>query len=168
MTPEQQKEELSKAYIHAVAARCGFAVGSWSQDHGGIDATIGAAGPMVASGLSRPKIDIQLKCTSRTDVLKTDHLVWTLQREHYENLRHPAIQPHLLVVLLLPEQESEWVKHTPDMLILRRCAWYVKMTGMAPVPAGNATVTVKLPLTNEFSPAQLHAMMVQLSQTGTL
>lgn len=31
MTPEQQKEEISKAYVHAVAARSGFAAGLWSQ-----------------------------------------------------------------------------------------------------------------------------------------
>lgn len=122
MTPEQQKEELSKAYIHAVAARCGFAVGHWSQDHGGVDTTIGAGGAPAPGGLSRPKIDIQLKCTSRTDVLKVDHLVWTLDRAHYDGLRARSHQPHLLVVLMLPEREEEWVEHTLDRLILRRCA----------------------------------------------
>jgi hypothetical protein len=60
MTPEQQQEEISKAYLHAVAAQCGFTVASWSQDHGGIDATVGAASTVGAGHVSRPKVDIQL------------------------------------------------------------------------------------------------------------
>jgi hypothetical protein len=37
MTPEQHKEEISKAYLYAVAARCAFKVGTWTQDSGGLD-----------------------------------------------------------------------------------------------------------------------------------
>jgi len=43
VTPNQQREELSKAYVAAVAARCGFKLGTWNQDDDCLDVTIGAA-----------------------------------------------------------------------------------------------------------------------------
>jgi hypothetical protein len=43
VTPNQLQEEISKAYLHAVAAKCGYAVGKWEQDHGCVDTTVSAA-----------------------------------------------------------------------------------------------------------------------------
>lgn len=166
MTPEQRKEELSKAYLHAIAARCGFAIGNWSQDHGGVDVTIGAGKALGYGRLSRPKIDIQLKCTSRLDIQKGDYIVWSLDRTHYDTLRAEALQPHLLVVLVLPEQEDAWLEHTVDALILRRCAFYVKMTGLP--YKDSDTVTVRIPRSNVFSPEQLLVLMTRISEEGCL
>lgn len=165
MTPEQQKEELSKAYLLAVAARCGFAVGTWSQDHGGVDATVSAGGTVGGGARSRPKIDVQLKCTAQQSLLREEFLSWTLERAHYDGLRHPACDPHILVVLLLPEREDEWLEHGPDRLILRRCAWWVCMTGM-PEREGDS-VTVRLPREQVFSPDQLRLMMTRVSRGGS-
>jgi hypothetical protein len=162
MTPEQQKEELSKAYLQAVAARCGFAVSSWSQDHGGIDATLSAGGTVGGGTKARPKLDVQLKCTSRQDLLHDGFLSWTLDRAYYDSLRHDAVTPHLLVVLLLPEDASTWLEHSAEQLVLRRCAWWVKMTGMP--GANTASVTVRLPLDQVFSPDQLRAIMAKVSK----
>lgn len=161
MTPEQQKEEISKAYIHAVAARCGFAVAYWSQDHGRIDMTLSAGG-VVGSGLkARPKLDLQLKCTGRQDLSGDGFVSWTLERDHYDDLRRCATTPHILVVLLLPADMNDWISHTNDQLILRRCAFWLNLSGMD--PRETDTVTVRVPLTQPFSPDQLAAMMARVS-----
>jgi hypothetical protein len=162
MTPEQQQEEVSKAYVHAVAAKCGFAVASWTQDHGGIDCTIGAASTVGAGHLARPKIDVQLKATCRTDVEHAEDVSWSLEIAHYDSLRAEAHVPHLLVVLLLGPDIDQSIEHTVQQLILRRCAYWVKMTGM-PV-AGGKSRTVKLPKQNLFSPGGLRAIMEQVSR----
>ncbi len=52
MTPNRQREEISKAYVAAVAARCGFKLGEWSQDDGCLDSTIAAAGVLGGGTLS--------------------------------------------------------------------------------------------------------------------
>jgi len=166
MTPEQQKEELSKAYLHTVAARCGFAVASWSQDQWGIDVTIGAAGPLGGGSLASPKLDIQLKCTSQQSYLREDHLWWQLDRPNYDRLRARKSVPQLLVVLLLPEDPAVWVEHTPAALILRRCAWWVNMSEM-PATEGESKV-VHLPLQQVFSPDQLKTLMEKLSREEPL
>ena len=166
MTPEQKKEDISKAYLQAVAARCGFAVGIWSQDHGGIDVTIGAAGPVGRGTFARPKLDVQLKCTAQQELLHDDFLSWTLDRTHYDALRRDALDPHLLVVLLLDADETRWIEHGADALILRRCAWWVTMTGMP--PKDTTSVTVRLPRAQVFSPDQLMALLEKLSAEGRL
>jgi hypothetical protein len=105
MTPKQQREEISKAYVHAVAARCGYKVGTWSQDAGCIDVSIAASGIL---GL--------------------------------------------------------WVSHTAEQLVLRRCAWWRRMTGDPALPPENtdAFVTVHLPPSQHFSPDALQQMMTRV------
>ena len=56
--------------------------------------------------------------------------------------------------------------HSVDQLILRRCAYWLKMTGRPPI--NGATATVKLPTANVFSPAQLATILTTVSRTGTL
>lgn len=168
MTPQQRQEEISKAYLHAVAAKCGFAVAGWSQDHGCLDATVGAAATVGTGHLVRPKVDIQLKATGQQGVEHDDYISWTLHIDHYNSLRAPARTPHLLVVLLLPDDVEQSVEHTAEQLVLRRCAYWVNMTGMAPAPAKNQSKTVHLPKSQLFSPAALTTILETISQGNSL
>jgi len=164
MTPNQRQEEISKAYLHAVAAKCGFAVGQWSQDHGCVDATVGAASKVGAGFLARPKIDVQLKATAQAGVEHDTFVSWSLDIDHYDALRAEASCPHLLVVLLLPNEVDEAVEHTVDHLLIRRCAFWVNMTGMAAAKAGAGSHTVRLPKSQVFSPDALRGILERVSQ----
>jgi len=169
VTPKQRKEEISKAYVHAVVAACGYSIGRWTQDHGCIDTTVSAVldfgGTLIET---KPKLDLQLKATSRQDRVRADHVTCVLQRAHYERLRAPSKVPHLLVVLVLPELRSAQVEHTADALLVRRCAWWVEMTGMPPLPSGRDSTTVHLPRAQVFSPRALRRMMDTLSRGESL
>jgi hypothetical protein len=162
MTPEQQKEEISRAYVHAIAARCGFAVSTWSQDQGCVDMSLGAGSALGGGTLEDPRIDLQLKCTSDASHLHEDHVTWTLSRAHYEKLRARSSTPKLLVVLVLPELEAEWMVHDAEALIIRRCAYWLPMSGMPPITTESRTV--HLPRSHLFSPAQLRSMMERVSR----
>lgn len=166
MTPEQQKEEISKAYVHAVAARHGFKIGTWSTDDGCLDVTIGAAGTLGGGTIGNPKIDLQLKCTSQKRLVKPGYVSWQLDGDHYRRLVAPSSTPHLLVVLVLPEDSAKWIEHSVQRLLLRRCAYWLKMTGRS--TSSQASKTVRLPKTQVFSPDELLAMMTKISSTGTL
>jgi len=166
MTPEQQKEEISKAYVHAVAARNRFKLGEWTVDDGCLDVTIAAEGTLGGGKYEAPRVDIQLKCTSRAAVVKDEFISWQLERDHYSKLIASKIIPHLLVVLVLPPNEKDWLDHSADQLILRRCAYWVKTTGMPAI--AKPTSTVRLPRTQVFSPEQLKAILTTISRTGTL
>lgn len=166
MTPNQQQEEIAKAYVHAVAAACGFAVGHWSQDHGCIDVTISADRVLGQGPYSKPKVDLQLKATT-LEVVKEDHVVWSLEVAHYDKLRANARVPHLLVVLALPDDARDGVRHTVDALIIRKCAYWVNMTGMVAV-TGQVSKTVHIPREQVFSPEGLMEILTRVSEGAPL
>jgi hypothetical protein len=164
VTPNQQREELSKAYVAAVAARCGFKLGTWSQDDDCLDVTIGAAGILGGGTLAGPKLDIQLKASSDPRHVLPEHISWSLRREHYDLLRGRACSPRILVVLVLPEEEGEWMHHTADSLILRRCAYWESLRGRGPIDGPQESTTVHVPKTNVFSPSTLQRLMEKVSR----
>ena len=162
MTPEQRQEELSRAYLHAVAAQCGFALGSWTQDQSCIDVTVGAAGVLGGGSLADPKLDLQLKCTANQSLIREDHVALQVVRRQYERLIARSYVPKMLVVLVLPEQEGEWVVHSAEQLMLRRCAYYRVTTGLPGITTDSTVVHV--PLANEFSPTALTTLLGRLSR----
>lgn len=166
MTPEQQREELSRAYVSAVAAVCGYKRGEWSQDDSCVDVTISTAGIVGAGTYADPKVDLQLKCTSdRRHVLRDGRISWSLSLDHHAQLVSKSMNPKLLVVVVLPSDPKQWLSHSPKQLVLRRCAWWLRMTGLpAAVPKkGQNSVTVHLPKKQTFSPEALQSIMATVS-----
>jgi len=166
LTPEQRQEELSPAYLHAVTAKCGFAIGNWSQDQSCIDATVGAAELLGGGNLADPKLDVQLKCTANQELVRDDHVALQISRKQYDRLVAKSFVPKILVVLVLPAHEAMWVAHSVEELILRRCAYFLRTTGLGPITAESKTVQV--PLANIFSPSALEQMMGKLSRGEVL
>jgi len=165
MTPKQQREEISKAYVHAVAARCGFKVGNWSQDAGCIDVSIAATGIVGAGTFIDPQVDLQLKASDDPrHILQDGRVACTIRHAHHEQLVAARSIPKLLVVLVLPTDAEQWITHTPESLILRRCAWWKRMTGEPSLsPSREGYVTVHLPQSQHFSPQGLQDLMQRVS-----
>ncbi len=123
MTENEQKQQLSVAYVHAVAARAGYACQVMNVDDDGIDVQIAARGVIHHRAVLRsPRLDIQLKATAHPS-LKQDHLAFPLPLKNYNDLRDEVLVPRLLVVLLLPEDEQQWIEQTEDRMISRSCAY---------------------------------------------
>lgn len=121
--------------------------------------------PWRRGAVNDPQIDLQLKASSDPrHVLKDRQVAFTLRHRHHEQLIAERSTAKLLVVLVLPSDAGQWVTHTPDSLILRRCAWWKRMTGEAPVPlSAEGHVTVHLPASQHFSPQGLQAIMERIS-----
>lgn len=168
MTPEQQKEQISLGYVHVVAARNRFKLGHWSVDDDCLDVTIGTEGTLGGGLLSSPKLDLQMKATSDPTVLHNGFVSWELTAGHYDRLRARAATPKILVVLVLPTDEVNWVEHTADSLVLRRCAYWVKMTGLPSLPPAQKSTTIRLPFANIFSPVALKDLMEKISREEPL
>lgn len=167
MTPAQRKEEISKAYLHALAAINGFAVANWSQDHGCVDTTVSAAEPLIVGGPARTKIDVQLKATQQERVEQEDHISWKLEAAHYNWLVAHSICPLVLVVLLLPMDGSPSVTHSTEQLVIRRCAYWTCVRGQR-LPEGQESKVVHLPKANVFSPDGLREMLTRVSKGDAL
>lgn len=157
MDINQQKEQFSLAYLHVVATAAGFKLSDPRVDDESVDVIIGQSG---GEGTVRsPRLEVQLKCTER-DVLRDDGVHFQLKRKNYDDLRDPDVMvPRILVVMLVPEDTSEWLNDVPEEEIcLRRCAWWIPLVG-EDERLGVESPTVVLPRLNLFNPDALRMIM---------
>ena len=147
MFENEQKQQLSVAYVHAVAAKAGYACQVITVDDDSIDVMIAARGTVHQTAvLKSPRIEIQLKATA-TDVSKPDHIVFKLPVKNYEDLRQETALPRILVVLMLPPKQSDWLDVNEDQLVLRRCAYWKSLWDLPPTK-NKKTVTIQIPRSN--------------------
>jgi hypothetical protein len=167
MLPRNQRQEaLSRAYVRAIAARAGVLCTDAAQDFG-IDLFL--RGVATRDGQfwdTGPQLDVQLKSTTRAEVRATE-VVYDLEVRAYNLLREPSAGGlRVLVLLVLPEDETQWLTQTVDELLLRRCAYWLSFRGAAPTTA-HTTQRIVIPRTNVFSPEAVETLLNLVKQEGT-
>ena len=155
-----QKERLSLAYIAAVTGRLGYDMIEWNVDLYGCDGTITSGEGTFL------KLDFQAKSTSR-DVLRDDHVAFDLPVKNYNDLRKRRSNSIILAVLVLPNDEAEWLSHSEEALIMRRCAYWMSLKGY-PDSANTSSVTVQIPRRQVFDTTQVQQLMRSLEQDPVL
>ena len=156
MDLNHKKERFSLAYISAVAARAGFDLVEPRVDVDSIDGTL------ISHTGRRPRIEFQAKATAR-DVVDAEAVTFPLSVKNYDELRAEVIIPRLLILVVLPEREEDWLTHSEDSLILRHCGYWLSLAG-EPERGNTATVTVKIPRHQRFDPIALEALMNKANQ----
>ena len=158
------KEEISLAYVAAIAAVKGFATEITRVDNDSVDAEICCNGYLAPdeSSLYSPSIKLQLKASSNIHICE-EAIHFPLPIKNYNDLRAKSATPRLLVVLCLPENKTEWLTHSTEELIMRKCAYYLNLHGY-PETGNETSVTVKIPLINVFSPDSLYDLMLKTSK----
>lgn len=154
LTIADQEEALSRVYAHAVAARAGYTTATTDFDRDGVDLRIQAGGGM------RPALEIQLKATTRLGQPRDGYMRFPLKRRNYDLLIEQTQTPRLLVVLALPRDEQDWMTVTTESLVLRRCAYWVNLTGR-PETDNTTSITVNIPASNLFDVRGLRRLMEQ-------
>jgi hypothetical protein len=165
LTRQHRQEGLARAYVQAVAAACGVGYSIPNPDYG-IDLTLE---DILIRGQRRVpsgwKLDLQAKSTTLADI-RGSHVKYDLEVRAYEVLRAPEARcPRILVVLVLPEDEDEWLAQTEGELILRRCAYWYSLRGRKRATRGK-TVRLSVPRANVFSPVALREIMARLKEGG--
>ncbi|MGO9465044.1 MAG: DUF4365 domain-containing protein [Isosphaeraceae bacterium] len=161
----QRKEQFSRAYVHAVASAAGFTLYQPAVDDDSID--LGVAGRIAHDMPRPPRLEFQLKCTSG-DAASGDHMVYPLKRKNYDDLRPiDLVVPRILIVLIVPRDELEWVEQSEADLRLRRCAYWASLRGM-PDKDNKGSVTISLPRRNLFSVEGLRGLMKRASRMEPL
>jgi hypothetical protein len=129
MLSEQNVEaELSYAYLHAVATRAGFACSYTHRhlDNVGVDAQIDEDGRLLAPDSIRTSfsLHVQLKATRVAPPEQNGAFPFSLRVGQYNKLRDPRVtSARIMVVLYLPPEPAEWLQHSEDALIAKRCAY---------------------------------------------
>jgi hypothetical protein len=166
MLPRNLRQEaLSRAYVRAIAARAGVICGGTENDLG-FDMLLRAVVMQDQQFWdSGPQIDVQFKSTTRAEMRESD-VLYDLEVRAYDLLRQEtASRPRLLVLLVLPEDESLWLSQSVEELILRRCAYWMSLRGAAPT-RNQATVRIAIPRANVFSPEALQRLMAEADRPG--
>lgn len=158
-----QKEQFSQAYVQAVAAVAGY---NWSQpsvDDDSVDLTLAAKG---GGGITRsPKLDLQLKCHALATPAESC-FSFALKIKNYEDLRGDNVQvPRILVIVLVPDDVTDWLNHTEEEVALRRSGYWVSLRGDPPT-TNTATVSVTVSRSQQFSPDGLRGIMQRIESGG--
>lgn len=125
------QSQFSLAYVQAVASVAGFFVQSSDRgfDKDGIDMTVlqrGAAGLTTST-----RLDLQIK--SYTGDVSGDIWPYDLDVKAYRDLIATDYQvPRVLVVVRMPSDVMEWMSHSEDQLVLRRCGYWLSLRGAVP------------------------------------
>lgn len=172
LTDQNIESELSYAYLHALATRAGFSCtyGNRHEDGAGIDAVVREDGRELArdSILTSFCIEIQLKATRQSLVEQNGRMSYPLDVGQYHRLRQPRrASPIFLVLLRLPEDSSQWLTHSADALVARRCAFWVSLRGAGDTP-NTTTQTVYIPTRNVLSVESLMSLMTRASRLEEL
>ncbi|TWT95369.1 hypothetical protein Pla108_35170 [Botrimarina colliarenosi] len=162
LTLNKKKEEFSRSYVSSVAAAAGYWVQPRDVDYDSVDITIGC--PTGGGAVGFPKIDAQLKCTAGPT--PTADFAFPLPVKNYRDLKPTNIAiSRILIVLVVPEEINDWAICSAANLELRYSAYWVNLYGEPDTP-NTSTISVTLPLANQFTCAAVEAMMDRVRNAG--
>ena len=165
LTEEHRKEDLSRAYVLAIAAKAGVIVSINDRNHDyGIDGSFHEVsiidGRRVESGTT---IDFQLKATSR-DIIREEYVSFTMEARMNNHIAQRHERLHctsvILIVLCLPSQSEEWLQLSEDELTLRKCCYWSKISSFT---SNLNTCIIEMPRSQIFTPEALQQMLGKTS-----
>ncbi|MFT3775876.1 MAG: DUF4365 domain-containing protein [Minicystis sp.] len=163
LTENDIKEELSYAYIHAIASRAELTCEIVRKDRDSIDLHIRARGRLhPESTLMSPQLAVQLKA-SVIDPLPDGAFDFRLTRKNYDDLRQRSMVPRVLVVFAMPRDPARWLSLSEDELVLRRCAYWCSLFGLPDSP-NEKYQEVRLDRKNAFTGEVLRDLMLKASR----
>ena len=159
-----QKEEFSIAFLHAVASIAGVKMNPWRVDQDSVDLTF--TGDRGTDEYSLPNLNVQAKCTE-TDSGRGDHVTYRLPIKNYDDLRKENVHiPQILVVMCVPKRFDRWIKHTPQQLAMRRCAYWLSLAGQPAALSDADRKVVHLPRIQTFTVEALTTMLRRIAASG--
>lgn len=167
---EKRKEALSKAYVRAIAAKAGVNIAESDEDFG-IDLSLrqvivrnnNGTNRIVESGAS---LDIQLKCSETPQITDTE-VIYDLEAKTFNDLADPEANYRILVLLVVPNDEGNWINHTPEQLSIRQCAYWCSLKGET-LTTNTATKRISIPLTQSFTPEVVGEMFRKINEGDDL
>jgi hypothetical protein len=166
ITTAHRMESLSRAYVQAVAAQAGLNYAVLAYDYG-IDIVLREVEQVGSHYVDTGRaLDVQLRSTTGAVVTETE-VRYDLDVRTYDHLRDqrtPATR--VLVLMVLPADEADWVAQTSDGLLVRSCAYWLVLRGQ-PAVENVATIRVSIPRSHVATVDGLaHLLAISLQRGG--
>ena len=176
LTQQHIQEDLSKAYIQAVAATAGLnlSLGTHSHDYG-VDGTFhqvqivtrtDPAGKLVKRRLNSG-FNLEFQCKASIDWLdELDHIVHDLEAKTYNDLvlrtDTTNATPIILILMCLPQNQADWLQLSEHELLLRKCCYWHRLSGEKTV--NTSTKRIRIPKAQRLEPAAVSHLLSQVEQ----
>jgi uncharacterized protein DUF4365 len=152
------KEQFSLAFVRMVVAAAGCSIKNHETDYDGVDVTI-----VSSTEYSRfycPDFELQLKCTTRHDLLTEDHLAWPMKAAPFAKLINPKrYDEAFLGVLLIPPKSEPWLDLTENGLATASRMYWEHAAKLGTIGEDQGSRTVHLPRSNLFDVSGLRGIM---------
>ncbi len=163
LTTNDKKEELSLVYMSAISAVEGFALECIRRDRDSIDAVVRSNKKLSPeSKILHISMEVQLKSTAVPNIVE-DHLKFNLPMKNYNDLRASSIAERILVVLVLPEDEKDWVKMSIDELVIKKCAYWYSLKNQPDV-TNEENIMIRIPVSNILDNNKLRQILTSISK----
>ncbi|MEU2049403.1 DUF4365 domain-containing protein [Streptomyces albidoflavus] len=132
-----QQEQISLAYLSAVATRAGATSASWNVDKDGVDVTLKR---------NHILVEFQMKC-SFAPTLSADGETYAfdLDIQTYNALRHPGRSAAgYLGLVVVPRDLDGWLAHGEESLVMHCSGYYARIQDL-PAVAGQESKRIHLP-----------------------
>lgn len=169
MDTQKIKEDLSISYMSLVSAAVGIGYEIIRHDEDSIDSIIKKVLKLEGGKKFNSQISVQLKATSSKSQYTDngDFITYQLKVKNFNDLCMAASMPSILALLILPENESEWVNWSPEEIILNGCMYWVNLQKCD--NSRNADkVSVKIPKTNQINSHNLLILLEKAAKEGAL
>ena len=125
------KEDISISYISALCSFAGIAYEIVRHDDDGTDGTLRKRVLLDNNRKYDAELRIQLKCTSALSQYTDcgDVLTYKLKVKNYNDLCLPSTTPIILGLLVLPENEEEWLLWSEEELLIKGCMYWAEFSG---------------------------------------
>ncbi|KPU42148.1 hypothetical protein OXPF_39270 [Oxobacter pfennigii] len=161
MTEEHIKEQISRAYAKAIAARAGIVLREYEGLDYGLDGRFSdvqydtGRKRYVESGFG---IDFQIKAT--TNILpKGNKLFYDLEVKNYKDLIKTKIgTPRILIIYSMPKQSEKWITVSDEDTVLKRCAWWCSLKGRDDTE-NEKKKRIEFPVSQKLTPDELRRLI---------
>lgn len=164
-----KKEDISISYISVLCAYADVAYEIIRHDD---DSTDGILRKTIELGNNQKFISelrIQLKCTSSVSqyIDNGDTITYKLKVKNYNDLCTPSTTPIILGLLILPPEKNEWVKWSPEELLIKGCMYSNEFSNNTS-SKNTGTINVKFDKKNVVNSETLCDMLEKIAREGSL
>jgi hypothetical protein len=169
LTREHIQEDLSVAYISAVAAKAGFDCGNPMRHDYGVDIEINPIeiddfGNRITCGMP---LRVQAKASHNFIPHSDGFIAYDLKIRNYNILARETGRgpPIILILYCMPPTEDEWLDIQDNSTTLKHCGFWISLRGSEKCH-NMATKRIKIPLEQVFNETSLRRMMEAIQAGG--